>query len=77
MNFLRRVGPAPEAACSGCHGCPDILELDTGDFAVIGQDITAHAPNLPAWAGCADDERIVRIPRMILVRAKEHIPSMA
>ena len=76
--FKRRLGPAPAergTACCGTYGCPDVLELDTGDFAVIGADITRHADKLPADAGCAPDERMVRIPRHVLVRAKPLIPD--
>ena len=77
--FLRRIGPERDAhvvPCSGCRGCPDIWELENGDFAIIGMDITAAAiPNLPPSAGCAPDERIVRLPRNLLVNAKRHIPD--
>lgn len=76
MKFIRRLGPAPvEQACSGCQNCPDIIELDNGDFAVIGSDITSEANNLPSWAGCAPEERIVHIPRRTLVLAKGSIPD--
>lgn len=77
MMFVKRLGPPPaeSLACAGCQGCPDILELENGDFAVIGTDITEHAKKLPAWAGCGPAERIVRIPRRILVLAREHIPA--
>jgi hypothetical protein len=77
--FLRRIGPdAHENAlpCSGCRGCPDIWELANGDFAIIGADITAAAiANLPPTAGCAPDERVVRLPRSLLLNAKRHIPD--
>ena len=75
----RRLGPDPHA--NGAHtvalnGCPDIFELDSGDFAVIGIDITdASARHLPPSAGCGPDERIVLIPRKTLVLAKSDIPS--
>ena len=78
MNFVKRIGPDPHANGAqslGCHGCPDIWELDNGDFAVIGADITDYAANLPPSAGCAPDERMVRIPRKTLVLAKADIPD--
>jgi hypothetical protein len=74
MEFVRRLGGALKEECAGCQGCPDILELDNGDFAVIGTDITAEAANLPSWAGCAEQERIVKIPRRTLVSARNDIP---
>jgi hypothetical protein len=77
--FLRRIGPDPQTnglQCSGCRSCPDIWELDNGDFAIIGADITAAAvANLPPSAGCSSDERIIRLPRKLLVNAKQHIPD--
>jgi hypothetical protein len=77
--FLRRIGPEPDAnvlQCSGCRGCPDIWELDNGDFAIIGMDITSVAiASLPPTAGCAPDEKIIRLPRKLLVNAKRHIPD--
>jgi hypothetical protein len=77
--FLRRIGPDPHAngaKTAALQNCPDILELDDGNFAVIGIDITAKAiPNLPPTAGCGPDERVVWIPRKLLVQAKQDIPN--
>ena len=79
MNFIRRLGPDPHANGARTpylNGCPDLWELDSGDFAVIGRDITAEAvPLLPATASCGPDERIVRIPRKTLIGAKPDIPD--
>lgn len=75
----RRLGPAPHANGSqtyAARGCPDIFELGSGDFAIIGSDITGVSiPQLPASASCGEDERIVRIPRKTLVLAKRDIPD--
>jgi hypothetical protein len=50
--------------------------MDSGDFAVIGQNITAAAVSrLPDFAHCGPDECVVRIPRSILVLAKQDIPD--
>ena len=76
--FTTRLGPDPHAngaKSAGCQGCPDIFELENGDFAIIGADITAAADKLPPSAGCGPDERIVRIPRKTLVLAKQDIPD--
>jgi hypothetical protein len=77
-KFLRRLGPDPHAGGAqtpALQGCPDILELENGDFAVIGIDITASAiPELPPTVGCGPDERVVLIPRKTLVRARPDIP---
>lgn len=77
--FLRRLGPDPHANGAqtiALKGCPDIFELENGDFAIIGIDITdASIEHLPPSAGCGPDERIVRIPRKTLVLAKSDIPN--
>ena len=78
--FKRRLGPHPHAngATTPClKGCPDMFELESGDFAVIGRDITTiAAPALPRDASCGTDERIVVIPRRILIHAKTDIPDV-
>ncbi len=77
--FLHRLGPDPHAnggQTSSGAGCPDILALADGDFAVIGVDITqASMGKLPPTVSCGPDERIVRIPRATLVLAKRDIPE--
>ena len=76
--FLKRLGPDPHANGAqtyACQGCPDVWELEGGDFAIIGSDITAMAGKLPPTANCGPDERIVRIPRKTLVLAKQDIPD--
>ena len=77
--FAKRIGPDPHANGAltvGCRGCPDIWELENGDFAVIGIDITAAAVSqLPPTTGCGPDERIVRLPRNLLINAKRDIPD--
>ncbi len=74
--FIRRLGVSTGGTlCSGGHSCPGILELESGDFAVIGADITKEAqPALPPGSGCGVDERIVKIPRQTLVSARADIP---
>lgn len=76
--FLKRLGPDPHqngAQTPACYGCPDIWELENGDFAVIGADITNMASHLPPSANCGPDERMVRIPRNTLLLAKKYIPD--
>ena len=79
MKIIRRIGPDPHAngaQTSSLKGCPDILELEDGDFAIIGVDITETAlGKLRFGAGCGPDERIIRIPRKTLVLAKSDIPE--
>jgi hypothetical protein len=78
--IVRRLGIAPaqrvSAECVACNNCPDLFELEGGDFAVIGFDVTEEVtPHLPADAGCGAGERIIRIPREVLVAALASIPA--
>lgn len=75
--ILRKLGPQPDAArCVGGHACPDLFELTTGDFAIIGADITQEAlACLPPGSGCGPQERIIRVPRRTLVLARPDIPA--
>ncbi len=78
--FRRRIGPDPHANGAesiAAMNCPDIWELANGDFAVIGIDMTDAKGRLPETASCGPDERIVRIPRNLLVNAKRDIPDKA
>jgi hypothetical protein len=67
MKFLRRIGPDPHAngqSTPALENCPDIWELEDGDFAIIGIDMT-------------DAAKALRVPRRILVDAKSAIPAKA
>ena len=55
--------------------CPDIWELDNGDVAVIGRDLTErYAHRLPGGVHVGEDERLVIIPGLLLRAAKGDIP---
>lgn len=79
--FTRRLGndfAGNTLPCAGGHNCPQVLEMATGDFAVIGTDITAASLGfLPEGSGCGPEERVVRVPRQVLVAAKADIPETA
>lgn len=79
IEFRRRIGPDPHEngrKTVALDNCPDVFELVSGDFAIIGIDITAEAKaKLPPTASCGPDERIVFVPRDLLVRAKGDIPD--
>lgn len=78
--FIRRLGPDPhengrKTECLA--GCPDILELENGDFAVIGKDITEEAKRkMFPTATCGPDERVVILPRRTLILARRDIPGI-
>ncbi|CAN5391205.1 hypothetical protein BH23VER1_BH23VER1_07220 [soil metagenome] len=75
----RRLGNDPHIGgrkTAACDGCPDMFELEDGDFAVIGTTATELLrPHLPPTAGCGPDETIIVIPRHTLVEARPDIPG--
>lgn len=70
--IARRLGTAPRDregfACAATNDCPDMFELSTGDYAVIGLDVSDHLP-LPADAGRSATERVVMVPREVMLAA--------
>ncbi|MEU7000462.1 hypothetical protein [Nonomuraea sp. NPDC046570] len=78
MKAVRRLGKTPleRGDTTSVSGSPDIIELDDGNFAVIGTDITDQLGVNPLHdARCAADERIVWISRATLISAKSDIPE--
>jgi len=56
--------------------CPDIWQLDNGDVAVIGRDLTDHyGSRLPHGVSLGAGERLVVIPGNVLSAAKADIPD--
>ena len=47
-----------------------------GDFAGVGQDITDEAiPAMPPGPGVGPKERVIRIPRRVMIAARVDIPA--
>nr|WP_255645240.1 hypothetical protein [Actinoplanes polyasparticus] len=64
----RRVGPPPK--CSTNVTCPAIFQLADGNFALIGTHHTdTLQPQLPPDAGVADYERIIVVPKAVMLGA--------
>lgn len=77
-NFTRRLGKSPRELgnTNGDETCPEIWELDNGDVAVIGAEVTAaYAGRLPVGVKVSPGERLVVIPRSTMVSAKADIPD--
>jgi hypothetical protein len=77
-SLARRLGASPKAlgVTSDRDDCPDVWELDNGDIAVIGRDLTAHyAPALPPGVIIGPEERLVVIPRITAVSAMRDMPN--
>lgn len=70
MRIVRRLGTSPttRGSLSGTT-CPDVFELDTGDYAVIGTHAPELADSLPPDAAVAGYERIVVVPRAVMIAA--------
>lgn len=76
--FLRRLGQNGGQRCSTGAQCPQILELEDGDFAVVGLDITAAASAaMPPGPGVGPTERVVKVPRRVFIEARPEIPVAA
>lgn len=76
--FKRRLGKSALELgnTSNDPTCPDIWELNNGDIAVIGRDLTeSYATRLPAGVNVGADERLVIIPGIMLMAAKTDIPD--
>ncbi|WP_030913331.1 hypothetical protein [Streptosporangium amethystogenes] len=77
-TFKRRLGKtAAELGNSRTtNDCPDIWELDNGDIAIVGRDLTAAlGDRLPPDVRVGSDERLVVIPGNMLRAAKNDIPD--
>lgn len=78
-GFRRRIGKSPQelGVTTDSPECPDIWELDNGDVAVIGRDLTGSlGAKLPDGVSIGADERLVVIPRSMLIAAKPDIPHV-
>jgi hypothetical protein len=77
-SFVRRFGKSSHelGQTSGNSSCPDIWELDNGDVAVIGSDLTTpYEGRLPEGVSVDPGERLVIIPRKTILAAKADIPD--
>lgn len=76
--FERRLGKTAQELGNSQdqEDCPDIWQLNNGDIAIIGRDLTAdYSAKLPSGVSLATDERLVVIPGNMLSAAKKDIPD--
>jgi hypothetical protein len=78
VNIVRRYGTSPtERGSATGQSCPDVLELDTGDYLIIGK--TPGVPNISArelaqhGASIGPDEQAVIVPRDVVLAAARDI----
>lgn len=85
LKFKKRMGQdphtLPETVARGksaaANGCPDMWEMENGDFAVIGIRKTNELiGKLPVSVGCGPDEEIVIVPREVMLNAATDIPKV-
>ena len=72
LSVTRRLGTPPRdregLKCGSTVDCPDVFELSSGDFAIIGLDVSTSI-SLPGDAGYSVAERVVMVPREVLLAA--------
>jgi hypothetical protein len=76
--FIRRLGKSAHelGSTTGDASCPELWELDNGDIAVIGTELTsAYRDRLPAGVSIDRHESLIVIPRSTIVSAKADIPD--
>jgi hypothetical protein len=77
-DFRRRLGKSAHelGTTGGDASCPELWELDNGDVAVIGTDLTSmYRDRLPPGVSIDAGEGLVVIPRSTIVSAKVDIPD--
>ncbi|MFI0417294.1 hypothetical protein [Spongiactinospora sp. 9N601] len=78
VGFKRRLGKSAHelGTTGGNASCPDIWELDNGDVAVIGTELSAaYRDRLPKGVSVDPGESLVVIPRSTIMAAKADIPD--
>lgn len=56
--------------------CPDVFETESGDFVIIGRDVTSNVEEtIPADAVISKGERVVLIPRSVLISTIQNMCS--
>lgn len=74
--FIKRLGGNGVNLCEGGYHCPQLLEMADGDFAAVGPDMTNEAiPAMPPGPGVGPNERVIRIPRKVMIGARAEIPA--
>lgn len=76
LRVARRWGlpPSERADCTESGNCPDVFELECGNFAINGERV-AVLHNLPEDAGCSDTEQVIFVPREVLLSALRDLPT--
>jgi hypothetical protein len=74
--FVRRLGENGKRLCASGQHCSQILEMDDGHYAVVGELITEAAKGaLPSGPGIGPTEGVVKVPRAVFVAAHAELPA--
>lgn len=74
LRVARRVGTAPgerPGSCTSSGNCPDVLELESGDFAIIGT--WTRLADAPEDSVILDEGGVVAVPRAVLLAAARQL----
>lgn len=77
-RIVRRLGSKPtERGSTSGATCPDVLEMDDGDFLIIGKRTLVGELYATHRFGVKidNDEMVIRLPRQVLIDAKRDIPD--
>jgi hypothetical protein len=73
--MVKMVKQLDEPKTPKASGSPHVFVLDDGNFAISGEDITLLLEPSLQEAYRSSNEVVVRIPRRVLLSAKEKIPD--
>ncbi len=74
--FIRRLGENGRQLCASGQHCAQILEMDDGHYAVVGELITDEAVKVfPPGPGVGQNEGVVKVPRAVFVAARAELPA--
>jgi hypothetical protein len=77
-NFQHRLGASAHELelTGGDASCPEMWWLDNGDVAVIGAELTtSYQGRLPEGVKVDPGEKLVILPRAIVISARRGIPD--
>lgn len=70
MKIIKRLD---EKKCKALV-CPAIMQDENGDYIIIGTDVTGEVENLEQFnAGCAQYEKIVKVPAEVFESIKKSL----
>jgi len=73
-QIANRLGEGGRILMSrGGNRCPDVFEIENGDFLIIGEEVCIDNYSLPNGASCDDGEKAVLVPKAVMLSAIEEV----